>query len=171
MIRAYRGKTPAIADSAYIDESAVLVGDITVGARSSIWPHVSARGDVNFIRIGEETNIQDNSVLHADAPDWPLTIGDRVTVGHRVVLHGCTVEDDALVGIGAIVLNGARIGKGAVVAAGAVVPEGMEIPASSLAMGMPARVRRQLTAEEQERFRLNCRHYVDACRIYREEAR
>jgi len=170
MIRAYRGKLPTIAPSAYIDVSAQVIGDITIGERSSIWPNVSARGDVHFIRIGEETNIQDNSVLHADAPDWPLIIGNRVTVGHRVVLHGCTVEDDALIGIGAIVLNGATIEEGAVIAAGALVPEGMRIPAGSMAMGVPAKVRRQITDEERERFRVNCLHYVEACRRYREES-
>src|SRR5579884_2762153 len=169
MIRAYRGKLPAVAASAYIDNSAQVIGDVTVGERSSIWPHVSARGDVHFIRIGAETNIQDNSVLHADAPDFPLVVGDRVTVGHRVVLHGCTVEDDALIGIGAIVLNGATIGEGAVIAAGALVPEGMHVPARSMAMGVPAKVRRHVTDEERERFRLNCHHYVEACQHYREE--
>jgi len=169
MIRAYRGRFPRIAASAYVDQSAVVIGDITVGERSSIWPHVSARGDVHFIRIGAESNIQDNSVLHADAPDFPLIVGDRVTVGHRVVLHGCTVEDDALIGIGAIVLNGAKIGEGAVIAAGALVPEGMQVPARTMAMGVPAKVRREVTGEERERFRLNCQHYVDACRHYRDE--
>jgi len=170
MIRAYRGKVPAIAPSAYVDASAQVIGDVTVGERSSLWPNVAARGDVHFIRIGEETNIQDNSVLHCDAPDFPLTIGNRVTVGHMVVLHGCTVEDDALIGIGAVVLNGARIGKGSVVAAGALVPEAMQVPPGVMVMGVPARIRREVTAEEQERFRLNCQHYVEACRAYREEA-
>lgn len=170
MIRAYRGRFPQIAASAYIDSSAVVIGDVTVGERSSIWPHVSARGDVHFIRIGDESNIQDNSVLHCDAPDFPLVIGNRVTVGHRVVLHGCTVGDDALVGIGAIVLNGATIGAGAVIAAGALVPEGMQVPAGSMVMGVPAKVRRMITGDERERFRLNCQHYVEACRAYRDEA-
>lgn len=170
MLRPYRGRSPAIAPSAYIDPSATIVGDITIGERSSIWPNVAARGDVHFIRIGEETNIQDNSVLHCDAPNFPLIVGNRVTVGHMAVLHGCTIEDDALIGIGAIVLNGAKIGKGSVVAAGALVPEGMEIPPGVMAMGVPAKVRREITAEEQERFRLNCQHYVEACRAYREEA-
>ena len=170
MIRAYRGKAPAIAPSAYVDPSAQVVGDVTVGERSSVWPNVAARGDVHFIRIGAETNIQDNSVLHCDAPDFPRVIGDRVTVGHMVVLHGCTVEDDALIGIGATVLNGAKIGKGSVVAAGALVPEAMEVPPGAMVMGIPARIRRQVTEEEQRRFRLNCQHYVELCRIYREES-
>jgi len=170
MIRAYRGKVPAIAPSAYVDASAQVIGDVTVGERSSIWPNVSARGDVHFIRIGTESNIQDNSVLHADAPDFPLIIGNRVTVGHSVVLHGCTVHDDVLIGIGAIVLNGATIEEGAVIAAGALVPEGARIPAGSMAMGVPAKVRRQISDDERERFRVNCLHYVEACRQYREES-
>ncbi len=170
MIRAYRGKWPAIARSAYVDASAQVIGDVTVGERSSLWPNVSARGDVHFIRIGDESNIQDNSVLHCDAPDFPLTIGNRVTVGHMAVLHGCTVEDDALIGIGAVVLNGAKIGKGSVVAAGALVPEAMEVPPGVMVMGVPAKIRREVTDEEQQRFRLNCRNYVEACLAYREEA-
>jgi carbonic anhydrase/acetyltransferase-like protein (isoleucine patch superfamily) len=142
---------------------------VAIGERSSIWPKAVVRGDVNSITIGEETNIQDGSVLHVEHALFALTIGNRVTVGHAVVLHGCTVEDDCLIGIGAIVLNGARIGAGSVIAAGALVPEGMEIPAGSLAMGVPAKVRREVTPEEQERFRLNAQHYVDLRGQYRNE--
>src|ERR1700756_3096789 len=106
MIRAYRGIVPKIAASAYIDQSAQVIGDVTVGERSSIWPNVTARGDVNWIRIGDESNIQDNSVLHCDPDTFPLSVGNRVTVGHLAVVHGCTIEDDCLIGIGAIILNG-----------------------------------------------------------------
>ena len=106
MIRAYRGVLPQIAASCYIDPSAQVIGDVVIGERSSVWPLVTIRGDVQAIRIGVETNVQDNSVLHVEGPDFPLILGDRVTVGHQVCLHGCTVEDDALIGIGAIVLNG-----------------------------------------------------------------
>jgi carbonic anhydrase/acetyltransferase-like protein (isoleucine patch superfamily) len=169
MIRAFRGKVPQIAASAYIDPSAQVIGDVVVGERSSVWPNVSIRGDVHSIRIGDETNIQDNSVLHADFPDFPLQIANRVTVGHSVVLHGCTVEDEALIGMAAVVLNGVRIGKGAVIAAGAVISEGSEIPPHSLVMGVPGKVRRELTAEERDRFRLNCDHYVELCQQYRNE--
>src|SRR5579872_3315949 len=145
MIRAYRGKTPQVAASAYIDPSAQVIGDVTVGERSSIWPNVTARGDVNAIRIGDETNIQDNSVLHCDAGLFPLHIGNRVTVGHLAMIHGCTIEDDCLIGIAAVVLNGAKIGRGSVVGAGSVVPEGMEVPPNSLVMGVPAKVKRPVT--------------------------
>ena len=169
MIRAYRGVVPKIAASAYIDQSAQVIGDVVVGDRSSIWPNVTVRGDVNWIRIGEETSIQDNSVLHCDAGVFPLQIGSRVTVGHLAMLHGCTVEDECLIGIGAIILNGAKIGSGSVIAAGAVVPEGMQVPPHSLVMGVPAKVKRPVTPEEQERFRQNAKRYVEATAIYRDE--
>ncbi len=146
MIRPFRELMPRIAASAYIDISAQVIGDVIIGERSSVWPNVAIRGDVNYIRIGDETSIQDNSVLHVDHDQFPCIVGNRVTVGHRVVLHGCQVQDEALIGIGAVVLNGARIGAGAVVAAGAVVPEGMEVPSCMLAMGTPAKVRREVTS-------------------------
>jgi carbonic anhydrase/acetyltransferase-like protein (isoleucine patch superfamily) len=160
---------PRIADSAYIDSSAQVIGDVVIGERSSVWPNVAIRGDVNHIRIGDETSIQDNSVLHVDHDIYPCIVGNRVTVGHRVVLHGCQVADDALIGIGAVILNGAKIGAGAVVAAGALVPEEMEVPANMLAMGMPAKVRRPVSTEEQDRFRRNCENYVKITAIYKEE--
>ena len=169
MIRAYRGVVPKIAASAYIDQSAQVIGDVVVGERSSIWPNVTARGDVNSIRIGDETSIQDNSVLHCDAGAFPLEIGSRVTVGHLAMLHGCTIEDDCLIGIGSIILNGAKIGNGSVVAAGAVVPEGMQVPPQSMVMGVPAKIKRPVTPEEQERFRQNAQRYVQATATYRNE--
>ncbi|HEU0120707.1 MAG TPA: gamma carbonic anhydrase family protein [Bryobacteraceae bacterium] len=169
MIRSFQGTTPRVAATAWIDPTAVVIGDVTIGERSSVWPNAVLRGDVNTITIGEETNVQDGSVLHVEHALYELTLGNRVTVGHSVVLHGCTVEDDCLIGIGAIVLNGAKIGKGSVIAAGALVPEGMEIPPGSLAMGVPAKVRRTVTPEEQERFRVNAQHYVELREKYRNE--
>ena len=169
MICSFRGIEPRIAVSAYVDSSAVVIGDVEIGERSSIWPHVTVRGDTGLIRIGEESNIQDNSVLHLDE-GVPLVIGDRVTVGHSVVLHGCIVEDESLIGIGAIVLNDARIGKGAVVAAGSLVPEGMQVAPGTLVMGAPAKPRRAVTEEEAARFREGCKHYVEKAAIYREQA-
>ena len=162
---------PRIAESAYIDSSAQVIGDVVIGERSSVWLNVSIRGDVNYIRVGDETSIQDNTVLHVDHDLYPCIVGNRVTVGHRVVLHGCEVGDNVLIGIGAVVLNGAKIGSGAVVAAGALVPESMEVPAGAVAMGMPARIRREVTAEERERFRKNCNNYVRLTAIYKEEQR
>lgn len=169
MIRPFRGVMPRIAASAYIDVSAQIVGDVVIGERSSVWLNVSARGDVNYIRVGNETSIQDNTVLHVDRLQFPCLIGNRVTVGHAAVLHGCEVGDRVLIGIGAIVLNGAKVGSGAIVAAGSLVPEGMEVPANSLVMGTPAKIRREVTVEEQERFSKNCDSYVNLTAIYKEE--
>ena len=169
MIRAYRGVVPKIAASAYIDPSAQVIGDVEIGDRSSVWPNVTIRGDVNHIRIGDESNVQDNSVIHVEHDAYPTIIGNRVTVGHSVTLHGCVIEDDALIGIGAIVLNGATIGKGAIIAAGSLVPERMQVPPGTLVMGVPAKVRRETTPEEQERFRENAQNYVKYRETYREE--
>jgi carbonic anhydrase/acetyltransferase-like protein (isoleucine patch superfamily) len=167
MIRSFRGTAPRIAASAYIDPGAHVIGDVTVGEHSSVWPAVVLRGDLEPIRIGAETNIQDGTVIHTDR-GFPATIGDRVSVGHGAMLHGCTIEDDTLIGIGARVLNGARIGHGAVVAAGALVPEGMEVPADTLVMGTPAKARRPVSAEEQERFRKGVEGYVERGKLYKE---
>jgi gamma-carbonic anhydrase len=169
MIRSYRGILPKVAASAYIDPSSQVIGDVVMGERSSIWPNVTVRGDVNYIRIGEETNVQDNSVLHVEYKIHPLILGNRVTVGHSVVLHGCVVEDECLIGIGAVVLNGAKVGAGSVIAAGAVVPEGMQIPPGSMVMGVPAKIKREVTAEEKERFRMNALRYVELRKTYMEE--
>lgn len=169
MIRAYRGVVPKIAASCYIDPSAQVIGDVTVGENSSIWPNATIRGDVNYIRIGDESNVQDNCVLHVEHDVYPLIIGNRVTVGHSVTLHGCVIEDDCLIGIGAIILNGAKVGAGSVIAAGALVPERMEIPAGSMVMGMPAKVKREVTDAEKERFRQNAQNYVRYRQTYREE--
>jgi carbonic anhydrase/acetyltransferase-like protein (isoleucine patch superfamily) len=169
MIRAFRGILPKVSASAFIDPSAQVIGDVIVGERSSIWPNATVRGDVNYIRIGDDSSIQDNCVLHVDSDGFALLIGNRVTAGHSVVLHGCTVGDDCVIGIGAVVLNGATIGQGCVVAAGALVPEGMAIPPGSMVMGVPAQVRRQVTQQEQERFKINAEHYVELRQVYREE--
>ena len=161
---------PRAAASAYIDPSAQVIGDVTLGERCSVWCHATLRGDVNRIVIGDESNIQDNCVVHVDEGDFPVLIGNRVTVGHSAVLHGCTVGDGALIGIGSIVLNGAKIGAGAVVAAGALVTEGMEVPPASLVMGTPAKVRRYLNEQEQLRHSQNAGHYVELCKAYLEES-
>jgi carbonic anhydrase/acetyltransferase-like protein (isoleucine patch superfamily) len=167
MIRNFSGFAPQVAPSAYIDPAAQVIGDVVIGERTSVWPCAVLRGDTAPIRVGDEVSIQDNSVLHADI-GFPLTIGNRVTVGHLVMLHGCTIEDDTLIGIGSIILNGAKIGKGSVVAAGALVPEGMEVPPSTLVMGVPAKVKRAVTPEEQARFAEGVQHYVHKAAVYRE---
>jgi len=169
MIRPYRGATPRIAGSAYIDPSAQVIGDVFIGERSSVWCQATLRGDVHYIRIGEETNVQDNCCLHVMSGEYPLILGDRVTVGHSATLHGCVVEDDCLIGIGAIVLNGARVGAGSIVAAGSLVTERTQIPPRSVVMGAPATVRRAASDADFERIRRHAEHYVEYRRIYREE--
>jgi carbonic anhydrase/acetyltransferase-like protein (isoleucine patch superfamily) len=168
MIRSFRGIKPKIADSAYVDPGAHVIGDVEIGESSSIWPTSVLRGDIEPIRVGAMTNIQDGSLIHTDR-GFPAVIGDRVTVGHAAVLHGCTVEDDSLIGIGARVLTGARIGRGAVVAAGALVPEGMDVAPDTLVMGTPAKPRRPVTAEEKIRFERGVAGYAERARQFKEE--
>lgn len=170
MIRAYRGKRPQVAASAYIDEAATLIGDIQVGEESSVWPGVVIRGDVHYIRIGARTNVQDGSVLHVMRDEWPLILGDNVTIGHGVVLHGCTIESRCLIGMGSIILNGAKIGMGSIVAAGTLVPEGTQVPPGSLFMGHPGKFRRALTAEDQTAIDNYAARYVEYKETYRAES-
>ena len=152
--------TPDIADSAWVADNAQVMGDVHIAADSSVWFSSVVRGDTATIRIGEGSNIQDGSVLHADV-GIPLTIGKYVTVGHMVQLHGCTVGDESLIGIGAIVLNGAKIGKNCLVGAGSLVTEGKEFPDGSMILGTPAKVVRQLTPEQIEGLRRSAQHYVN----------
>jgi carbonic anhydrase/acetyltransferase-like protein (isoleucine patch superfamily) len=168
MIRSFRGTKPRIAASAYIDPGAHVIGDVEIGERSSVWPAAVLRGDIEPIRVGADTNIQDGTIIHTDK-GFPATIGDRVSIGHAVVLHGCTVEEDSLIGMGARVLNGARIGRGAVVAAGSLVPEGMEVAPDMLVMGTPAKPRRPVSAEEKARFEKGVGGYVERGRQAKEE--
>ena len=154
-------KAPTLeGDGHFIAPTAAVIGNVHLGAGASVWFSVVIRGDNEPIRVGARTNIQDGSVLHSD-PDSPLTIGDNVTVGHNATVHGCSIGDGTLVGINAVVLNGARVGRNCVIGANSLVPEGMEIPDGSLVMGVPAKIRRELTAEQQEFFSHNADHYVD----------
>lgn len=162
----FEGVSPQIAESAWVAGSAEVMGDVVLGDEVGIWFGVVVRGDTATIRIGACTNIQDLSVLHADV-GMPLTIGSGVTVGHKAMLHGCTIGDDSLIGIGAVVLNGARIGKGCLVGAGSLVTEGKEFPEGSMIMGTPAKVVRQLTPEEMQGLRDSARHYVANARRFR----
>ena len=159
--------TPRIDPTAWVHPAATVVGDVTLAAQVSVWPGAVLRGDVDLIRIGEETNVQDGAVLHCD-DGQPCLIGKRVTIGHRAVVHGCTVEDGALIGIGAVVLSGAVIGAGALIAAGAVVGEGKKIPPHSLVMGVPARVLRPLSDEQRERVARGYKTYVALKERHRE---
>ena len=137
MLRTYRGRTPRIAESAYIDPQAVIIGDVAIATDSSVWPCVVIRGDVHFIRIGSRTNVQDGSVLHVMRDTHPLILGDNVTIGHGVVLHGCTIESRCLIGMGSIILNGARIGNGSIVAAGTSSSKAPRSRLAALFMGHP----------------------------------
>ena len=148
MLRAHRSVYPTVDPSAFIDVSAQVVGDVHIGAESSVWMNAVIRGDVNYIRIGARTNIQDLAVVHGMRNTHPTEIGDAVTVGHSAVLHGCTIEDRCLIGMGAVLLNGCRIGTGSIVAAGAVVPEDIVVPPGSMVMGVPGKVKRPVTPEE-----------------------
>ena len=157
---------PRVAEGAWVADSAQVMGNVELGQDSSVWFGAVVRGDTDVIRIGRGTNIQDGSVLHADAGK-PLTIGDDVTVGHMVMLHGCTVGDGSLIGIGAIVLNGAKIGRGCIVGAGALVTEGKEFPDGSMIIGSPAKAVRELTSEQQQGLRASAQHYVDNAAQFR----
>lgn len=148
MLRPFRGILPQVDPSVYIDQSAQIIGDVTIGADSSVWMNVVIRGDVHRIRIGRRTNIQDGTIIHVMRDTHPTQVGDDVTVGHAAVLHGCTIEDRCLIGMGAMLLNGATIGHDSIVAAGTLVTEETRIPARSLVMGRPGKVKRALTDEE-----------------------
>ena len=160
MIRDFRGMRPQLGAQAWVAESAAVIGDVVLGERASVWYGAVVRGDVEKIRIGQGTNIQDNSVIHVDSGGWPTLVGDGVTVGHRVVLHGCTIKDSALIGIGATVLNGAEVGEGALIGAGSLVTPGTKIPPGVLALGSPCKVKRPLTDEEKAHLRESAIHYV-----------
>ncbi len=160
---------PCIADSAFIEQTAVVIGDVVIGQDSSVWFHTVVRGDVHYIRIGERTNIQDLSILHVTHDTHPLVIGSDVTVGHHVVLHGCTIKDRVLVGMGAIVMDGAEIGEDCVVGAGALVTEGTIAPPKSLLLGFPAKVRRAVTDRELAWIRESAENYVRYARQYMED--
>ena len=158
---------PNVHHSAFIAPGAVVLGDVTLGAESSVWFTAVIRGDVAPIIVGSQTNIQDGTIVHVD-DGFPCTIGKRVGIGHRAIIHGCTIEDDCLIGMGSILLNGVHIGSGSVIAAGAVIPEGMRVPPGSLVMGVPGRIVRQVDAELAERIRGTWEHYVGRAKEYRE---
>ena len=158
--------SPRIAQSAWVADSAQVIGNVELKENASVWFGVVVRGDTECITVGQGTNIQDASVLHADFGK-PLNIGDNVTVGHKVMLHGCTIGDGSLIGIGAVVLNGARIGKGCIVGAGALVTEGKEFADGSMIIGSPAKAVRELTPEQQAGLQLSALHYVENARRFK----
>ena len=160
MLRPYKGTLPVIHSSVFVDPSAQVIGRVEIGAESSVWMNVVVRGDVNWIRIGARSNIQDGTIVHVMKDTHPTVVGDDVTIGHAAVIHGCTIEDRCLIGMGAIVLNGAHIGANTIVAAGSLVVEGMRVPPRSLVMGSPAKVRRVLTDEEVAEIQMYADRYV-----------
>jgi len=168
VIRSYRGQKPRLGARVFVDASAQVIGDVELGEDASVWMNTVIRGDVNAIRLGARTNVQDSCVLHVTSAD-PTVLGEEVTVGHSVTLHGCRIERRCLIGIGAIVLNGAVVGEESIVAAGSLVPEGMAIPPRSLAVGAPAKVRRELTDEERAGLRRYAESYVGYKETYRAE--
>jgi carbonic anhydrase/acetyltransferase-like protein (isoleucine patch superfamily) len=157
---------PQIDSTAYVASQAVVIGDVRLGARSSVWPTAVLRGDINFIEIGEGSNIQDGCIVHL-ADDLPVRVGKLVTVGHRAILHACTVEDECLIGMGATILDGAVIGKGSIVGAHALVTKGMHIPPGSLVLGAPAKVVRPLRPEESAEIRTWADHYLELAPLHK----
>ncbi len=166
MIKAYKGVTPTIADSVFIEDTAVIVGDVVIEAGSSVWFHSVVRGDVNSIRIGRRTNVQDLSLLHVTHETYPLILGDDVTVGHHVVLHGCTIQNRVLVGMGAVLMDGVVVGDDCIIGAGALVTEHTRIPPGSLVIGSPARVTRPLREAELAWLKESAQNYVNYARDY-----
>lgn len=162
----YKGVVPKVSDGVFIAPGAWVIGDVTIGRRSSIWFNTVVRGDEHYIRIGNETNIQDNCTLHVTGGKYFLEIGDRVTIGHRAIVHGCIVEDDCLIGMGAIIMDGAKIGRGSLVAAGSVITMGMVIPPESIVMGVPAKVVKEVTDNERQRMNRSISNYLHLSKDY-----
>ncbi|WP_285515091.1 gamma carbonic anhydrase family protein [Streptomyces sp. NBRC 14336] len=167
MIKGIGGREPKVDEDVFVAPTASVIGDVTLRTGASVWYGAVLRGDVERITVGASSNVQDNCTLHAD-PGFPVTVGERVSIGHNAVVHGATVEDDCLIGMGATVLNGAVIGAGSLVAAQALVPQGMVVPPGSLVAGVPAKVRRELSEEEREGLTLNGTLYADLAQAHRE---
>ena len=160
MLRPFRGQLPRVHPTAFVDTSAQVIGDVEIGEESSVWMCAVIRGDVHWITVGKRTSIQDGTIVHAMTGTHPTSIGDNVTIGHAAVIHGCTVEDQCLIGMGAILLNGSHVGAGSIVAAGALLVEGQKIPPRSLVMGSPGKVKRLLTQAEVADIQLYADRYV-----------
>jgi len=171
MIRSYQGVRPTIPESCYVDDSAQVIGDVVLGEKASIWMNAVVRGDVHSIRIGANSNIQDCSVLHGMRNRYSVNVGDWVTVGHNVTLHGCTIEDNCLIGMGAVILNNAKIETGCIIAAGTVIPENTVVEPYSLWAGLPGKMRRKLEESDQGMIRRYALNYLDYTEIYLRERR
>lgn len=171
MIKPFGEKVPVIHESAFITDDAIVIGDVEIGEQASVWFGSILRGDVNYIRIGARTNIQDATVIHVSSKTHPTILEDEITVGHRVTLHGCHIESGCLIGIGSIILDGARVGKNSLVAAGSLITPNTEIPPGSLVMGAPAKVKRPLTQQELEGLTRSWQNYVKLAEHYRSESK
>ncbi|MBI5406179.1 MAG: gamma carbonic anhydrase family protein [Nitrospirae bacterium] len=166
LIKPYKGIHPKIHPTVFVVETAVIIGDVEIGEYSSIWFNAVVRGDVHYIRIGDRTNIQDLCMLHVTKDTHPLILGNDITVGHSVTLHGCTIKDRCLIGMGTTILDGAVVGEDCIIGAGALVTEGAVIPPGTLAIGMPAKPKRDLTEKEVARIRQSAQNYIDYARTY-----
>ena len=169
MIRAYQGIVPKIPDSCYVDLSAQIIGDVVLGDKASVWMNAVLRGDVNSIRVGNCSNVQDCAVLHGQRNLYPVIVGDWVTIGHNATVHGCIVGDMCVIGMGATVLNNAHIGEGCIIAAGSVVPEHTVVPPRTLWAGVPAKLRRELTDKDRGLIQEYAKNYLDYVEIYLNE--
>jgi carbonic anhydrase/acetyltransferase-like protein (isoleucine patch superfamily) len=166
MIRSFQTHHPTVPSSCYVDLSAQVIGDVILGENSSVWMNAVLRGDVNSIRVGSNSNVQDCAVLHGQRHLYSVIVGDWVTIGHNATVHGCVVEDAVLIGMGVTILNNARIGEGSIVAAGAVVPEGTIVPSRTLWAGVPAKLRRELTDSDRDLILQYAQNYLDFTAIY-----
>jgi carbonic anhydrase/acetyltransferase-like protein (isoleucine patch superfamily) len=166
MIRSFKGITPTIPDTCYVDDSAQIIGDVILGEHASVWMNAVLRGDVHAIRVGHYSNIQDSSVLHGMKEKYGVFVGDYVTVGHSVTLHGCTVEDRCLIGMGSTILNGAQISSGSIIAAGTLIPEKTIVEPNSLWIGSPGKFRRRLTEKDQEMILMYAENYLGYKQLY-----
>lgn len=166
MLKSYRGVSPTIAPNTFIEDSAMVIGDVTIGSDSSVWFHAVVRGDVHWIRIGHRTNIQDLCMLHVTHKTYPLTLGDDITIGHHVVLHGCTLHDRILIGMGAIIMDGVTIEEDCIIGAGALVTEHSHIPPNSLVLGSPATIKRSLKEAEKQWIKESAENYVRYAQHY-----
>jgi carbonic anhydrase/acetyltransferase-like protein (isoleucine patch superfamily) len=169
MIRSYKGVKPTIPDTCFVDESAQIIGDVVLGEHASVWMNAVVRGDVHEIRIGAHSNVQDNSVLHGMKQQWGVYLGEYVTVGHSVTLHGCVIEDRCLIGMGSIILNGAKIGAGSIIAAGTLIAERTVVEPGSLWMGSPGKLRRKLDQSEEDMIMMYARNYLGYTEEYLRE--
>jgi carbonic anhydrase/acetyltransferase-like protein (isoleucine patch superfamily) len=169
MVRSYQGMLPVVPETSYVDLSAQVIGHVVLGENSSVWMNAVLRGDVNSIRVGSNSNVQDCAVLHGQRYLYSVVVGDWVTIGHNATVHGCVVEDAVLIGMGVVVLNNARIGEGSIIAAGAIVPEGTVVPPRTLWAGVPAKLRRELGDKDRELILQYARNYLDYTQIYLRE--